>query len=322
MAEQGFLILSDADLAALGIGPRDVVAAIEAAFAALASGRLRTVPKSALSAPAGRHYMTTLATSDDPPLTVVKSVMVSPRNPTRGLGGVEGSIFVQDAETGLLRAVMQAGWVTEARTAGLSAIAARRLADPASRIAAFIGCGAQARAHLAALAEVFPLREIRVAGRGRDNVARLCAEAAGRGISASARGPDEALDGAGIVVSSVTLDPSVTPFLDARRLAPGSFAAILDQALPWIPESMSAFATLIVDDRAQEEATAHPMVDPARISGDLADLVAGEVAPRSGPGARSAFVSRGLGLGDFALAALALVRAERAGIGRRAAFGS
>ena len=52
-----------------------------------------------------------------------------------------------------------------------------------------------------------------------------------------------------------------------------------------------------------------PMVPPDLIAGDLTDLVAGKVAPPAS-GEISAFAFRGISLGDYAVAALALRRAE------------
>ena len=58
------------------------------------------------------------------------------------------------------------------------------------------------------------------------------------------------------------------------------------------------------------------MVDPALISGDLTGLVTGQVRAedRTAP---AAFAFRGIALGDYAAAALALRRAEESGAGIR-----
>ena len=132
-----FLLLSDSVLESLEISGRDVVDAIEAAILQDAAGQILTAPKSAVVPDDGRYMMTTLSTSDAPDLTIVKSVMVSPRNPDRGRPGIDGAILIQDSETGQMRALAEAGWITGVRTAGLSAVAARRLANAASRSIAF-----------------------------------------------------------------------------------------------------------------------------------------------------------------------------------------
>ncbi len=302
--------LDDAALRALGVSTFEVVDAIEAAIRAEAAGALLTAPKSALLPGDGRYVMATLSTSDAPSVTVVKCVTVAPDNPKKGLAGIEGAIMVLDSATGVLRAVMDAGWVTAVRTAGLSMVAAKRLANPMAARVGFVGCGVQARSHLDAFNEHFPLTEVRAFGRGAANRDALLAYARGKGLAASAAAtPQEALDGADLVVSSITLDYSVAPFLDARWLKPGAFAAITDLAIPWAPESLGAFDAVVIDDLAQEAASPKKMVAPELVRGDLEGLVAGDPPLAFDPASRTAFVFRGLALGDFAVAALALERA-------------
>jgi ornithine cyclodeaminase/alanine dehydrogenase-like protein (mu-crystallin family) len=311
-----FLYLPDETLANLGVSTADIVDGIENAVRDEARGALWTSPKSVLLPGDGRYMMTTLSAADEPQVTVVKSVMVSPRNPDRGLNGIEGAIVLLDSETGLLRAVMGASWVTAVRTAGLSAAVARRMADPGSSSIAFIGCGVQARSHLDAFSDLFPLTEVRALGRGRVNIDRLCAAARDRGLTAWACGsPQEAVEGVDLVVSSVTLSFDLEPFVDARWLKPGAFAAITDLALPWIPESMTAFGAVIIDDHEQERASPKKMVSPDLVKADLKGLVTGDASVSFDAGKCSAFVFRGLAVGDFAVASLAWSRAIAAGRG-------
>ena len=312
----GFLILTDDQLGNLGINTSEVVTAIEAAFASQASATTWTAPKSALLPGDGRYMMTTLSASDSPRITAVKSVMVSPRNPARGMNGVEGAILLQDSETGHLLAVMQAGWVTAVRTPGLSALAAKRLANPASDTVAFIGTGQQARSHLATYADLFPLRRVLISGRGQPNIDRLTAQARDMGLEAKSMDPQEALPQADLVVTSITLSFDTEPFLDARTLKPGAHATITDAGIPWHDAGMSAFGTVIIDDLAQERESANKMIAPDLVSDDLAGFLANPTSPAYDPVKPSAFIFRGMAIGDFAIAALAYQRAREAGVGQ------
>jgi ornithine cyclodeaminase/alanine dehydrogenase len=313
-----FLFLPDATLDAMGITPSEVADAIEAALAAKAEGRLHTTPKSAILPGEGRYMMSTLAVGDDG-FIVVKQVSVCPENPGRGLPAINGAIMVLDAQTGLLRAMVGANWITAVRTAALSAVAARRLADPGSETIAFVGTGVQAHSHLAAFRDMFPLKRIRAVGRGQANIERLCAAARAMGLEAEAAAdPEAALREADIVVTSVTLDYSIRPTLDAGWLKPRAFAAITDLCIPWLPDSMSAFGTVIVDDRRQEAESDKPMLPYEQVSGDLTELVTGQAQPRI-PDRPAAFAFRGIALGDYAAATLAVRRAEAAGFGQRVA---
>lgn len=299
--------LSDTDLEQLGIEPSEVADAIEAALKAKAKGHLHTTPKSVILPGDGRYAMSTLALGDDGYI-VVKQVTVCPDNPDRGLPAINGAIMVLDAETGLLNAVLDANWVTAIRTAALSVVAARRMADPNSETVGFVGTGVQARSHLTAFAELFPLRLIKVFGRGQANIETLCNLANDLGLDAEVCAtPEDAMKGADLVVTSITLDFSTAPFLDARWLKQSAFAAITDACIPWIPEGMDAFRTVIVDDCEQERESEKPMLPYDRIKGDLTELVSQDL-PIEGP---AAFAFRGISLGDYAAAVLAVRKAAQ-----------
>jgi ornithine cyclodeaminase/alanine dehydrogenase len=223
-------------------------------------------------------------------------------------------VTLLDSVTGLPLAVVDGNWVTAVRTAGLSAVAARRLARPDASTAAFIGCGVQARSHLHAFAALFPLRRIRAFGRGRENRDALCREAEARGLSAVAsESARDAVHDADLVITSVTFSPQLVPFLDARWLPPGCFATVTDLGASWLPDGLSAFDRIVIDDREQEAQMPKPLVDPALVAGDLTDLV--NVPGRRSTAEKTAFIFRGLALGDLAVAALAYQRARRSGKG-------
>jgi len=313
-----FLHLSDDELAGLGITTAEAVDAVENAIRARRQGDVRVTPKSVIEPGDGRYLMSTLGVTGAPSMTVVKSVVLNPRNPPRGLSGINATIVMLDGETGILKAVMQANWITAVRTAALSAIAARRFADPAAKRIAFVGTGAQARAHLDTFADLYPLEEVAIAGRGRTNIDRLAAAADARGLRARvASDPRDALADADIAVSSVVATYDGPPLADARWLKPGAFATITDLARPWDRDGMAAFDTIVIDDLEQEAAMAEPMVAPNLVAGDLDGLVNADLPSGHAPQRRSAFVFRGVAIGDLAMAALAYARAGAAGIGQR-----
>lgn len=221
-----------------------------------------------------------------------------------------------DSHTGVPVAVIDGNWVTAVRTAGLSAVAAKRLARANSASAAFIGCGVQAHSHLHAFAEMFPLTQVRAFGRGSANRDALCQAAENMGFEALAcASPEEAVSNVDLVVTTVTFSPELEPFLDARWLRPGAFATITDLAAPWVADTLSAFEQIVIDDREQEAQMQTPLVAPNLVTGDLGELVNGDIPGRGNDDERIAFVFRGLALGDLALAALAYQHAERGALG-------
>ncbi|OBQ70348.1 ornithine cyclodeaminase family protein [Mesorhizobium erdmanii] len=307
--------LSSAALDRLAISTADMVGEIERQISGQRRGEVWCAPKAVVLPGDDRYIMATVGVASNPPVLATKSLVVNPRNAGRGLPTLNSLITLLDAETGLPLALVDGNWVTEKRTAALSAVAARRMARSDASSIAFIGCGVQARGHLEAFADLFPLREIRAYGRGTANRDALCQMAQSRGLEAipcdTARA---AIEGADIVVTTVTLVPKPAPFLDANWLKPGSFAVMTDQALPWLPETMPRFDRVIVDDLEQEKNMAKPMVDPAMVAGDLTGLVCGDFAGREGPSEATAFVFRGLAVGDLAVAGLVYLRAQAAGV--------
>jgi len=316
-----YISLPEDALARLELSSQQIVDAIEEAIRAERKGEISTAPKSAIFASGGRYMMTTLSSADEPPITVVKSVMVSPNNPSRGLNAIEGAIILHDSDTGQLLAVMGSKWITAVRTAGLSAVVAKRLANPKCKTIAFIGCGVQARSHLEIFSKMFPLRQVRVYGRGQANMEQLCALAETKGLTAiKCQTPREAIENADLVVSSVTLSFELTPFVDARWLKLGAFAAITDAATPWMGETLAELHTVVIDDLAQEQVSEKKMLDPGLITGDLKGLVGADFAAGFDPHKTSTFIFRGIAIGDFAVAGLAYHQAKLMGLGEKVSW--
>ncbi|WP_137699355.1 ornithine cyclodeaminase family protein [Marimonas lutisalis] len=294
--------LTAAGLDALGLSAATLCDAIEETIREADAGRAASAPKAMLDRPDGRYMMTTMAADDR--FMVVKSMVQNPANPAAGLPYIDGLVSVLDARTGQPVALIDGPWLTARRTAALSATAARYLAPPRARVLAMLGAGVQAHSHLQALAELFPLQELRILGRGQPGIDRLAAAARGLGLAPRiATSAQEAIEGADIVVSALSRDAAPSGAIRADWLGPRSFAALPDLGHHWARDSLSRLSPLLVDDLAQE-ASLPPgkrLSDPAQVAGDLADLVMGRLTPRSGTGP-AGFVFRGHALGDLAAA--------------------
>jgi ornithine cyclodeaminase/alanine dehydrogenase len=304
--------LSEEHLSGLGIATREVVDSIESLILSVENRTAWSAPKAVILPEDGRYMMAALAATDHPPLLAVKTVVLNPRNPERGLPQINGLVTMLDSSSGLPVAILDGNWITAVRTAGLSATAAKHMARKDSSIAAFIGCGVQAKSHLQAFSDLFPLKKIRLFGRGQSNIDRLCEDASARSISHVVCGSgEEAIDGADLVISSVTYSENLVPFLDANWLKPGSFSAITDLAVPWKKESFSALDQITIDDMEQEAALPNKLVPLEFVTGDLSGLVRGKFAGRNQDGDRNAFIFRGHAMGDLALSALAFQRSSK-----------
>ena len=306
--------LSNNLLSNLGINTNDVIHSIETLLLNAQNQTAWSAPKAVILPDDGRYMMAALAATDNPSLLAVKTVVLNPRNPEKGLPQINGLVTMLDSRSGLPVAILDGNWITAVRTAGLSATAAKYMARKDSSVAAFIGCGVQAKSHLNAFSDLFPLKEIRLVGRGKPNINSLCEEAEKLSLSAVVcRSGEEAVTGADLVVSSVTYSPNFVPFLDANWLKPGSFAAITDLAAPWKKESFALLDQIAIDDLEQEAALPNKLLSPEFVTGDLSGLVTRQFKGRNRDNDRNAFIFRGHAMGDLALSVLAY---QRASIGR------
>jgi alanine dehydrogenase len=320
-SDDTLLYLSRADIEACGLGPGETVAAIERAFAAYGAGKARIGHKGRVPVASGHFFQSMPALLEDPPLAGMKWFGVAPDNPARGLPNVCGLILLSDIETALPMAVLEGDWITGARTAAMSAAAARRLALPEAASAAFIGCGVQARSHAVFLRHVLPgLRRAVLFGRGAGSRDAFADElrAAGWEVAIADR-PEAALEGAEIVVSTVPEYPGFKPFLDPAWLRPGAFVAAVDLGRSWLPAAPGAVDLIATDDAEQSRGLVAEgrLNAPGEFGADLAGLVSGKAAGRRSAADRIVFVFAGHALADVAAAAAVYQQAISRGLGTR-----
>lgn len=92
----------------------------------------------------------------DDKLYGVKWVAVFPENPKHGFRNVTGTVILSELEHGHTLSVMDAGYLTDIRTAAVGATAAKYLSRKNSETIGFIGAGQQARRHLDLIKTVRP----------------------------------------------------------------------------------------------------------------------------------------------------------------------
>ncbi|MEM7465587.1 MAG: ornithine cyclodeaminase family protein [Pseudomonadota bacterium] len=314
-AENSIPYLTEDTLLGLGISTAEVIKSIEQVIFRQAQQNAWTAPKAVMLPDDGRYLMATLSAADDPNILAVKSLVVNPENLSQGLPQINGLVTLLNSQTGLPIAILDANWITAVRTAGLSATAASYLARRESRIAAFVGCGVQAKSHLQAFADLFPVTEVRLFGRGKNNIDIMREQSERRSLKViECDSADEAIMSADLIVSSVSYEHDMKPFLDAQKLKPGAFAAIVDLAVPWIKESFAGLNQLIIDDLEQEAVLPNKLAVPKDITGDLSGLVLEECRGRDLEEDRNAFVFRGHALGDLALSILVYEKARLHGL--------
>jgi alanine dehydrogenase len=227
----------------------------------------------------------------------------------------QAAIMLFDPETGTPVALLDGTYITEARTAGAAALAARLLAREDAKVLAILGTGAQARAHAHAFARVRDWTEIRIAGRDHAKAQELAAEL---GATAAASFED-AVRGAD-VVAATTHSPEAVVRLE--WLAPGAHVSSVGatQSGSELDPAIVAAATLVVETRA---ALAPPPagaselagLDASAVQAELGELVAGTRPGRTSPDETTLYKSVGVAVQDLAAAALVLAAAQERGVG-------
>ena len=149
------------------------------------------------------------------PALGAKLVTVYESNLSRGLPTHLATIVMLDPETGALAAIVDGRYITEARTAAVSAISVKKLARENSAVLAILGSGVQARSHFEALSHVRTFREVRAWSPTKKNLDAFASET-GAVASASA---EAAVRGADVVVIAAS---SHTPILFDDWVASGA----------------------------------------------------------------------------------------------------
>lgn len=218
---------------------------------------------------------------------------------------------ISDYRRGLLEALVDGAVTSNLLPGAVTAIAARRLARPDSRVAAFIGAGVQARINLDGLtAAGLPIEEVRIVSRSRASAVSFADETASRGIRATlSDNPRAAIDGADVVVTTVPGSPGFEAFLEPSWVAPGSFVSAVDVGRSW-KSGFEAYERVVTDDRIQSAAQHADgrLVYGGAFDTDLPELVAGTQPGRTRATDRVVVIHPGNAVGVLAITAEILAR--------------
>ncbi|MBS1676434.1 MAG: ornithine cyclodeaminase family protein [Actinobacteria bacterium] len=255
----------------------------------------------------------------------LKAVCVFPENPSRGLDAHQGVVLLFDGETGVLRAIADGSSVTSRRTAAVTAVATRALANPAAAELAIIGSGAQAGEHLEALALVRPFRRARLWSRTPANAERLAGEADVGFPVEPVEDVRAAVEGADVVV---TLTPATEPLLRREWLAPGAHVNAIGASSPRgreLDEETLTAARIVVDWRPAVvddggevmAAIASGALGEDDLVAELGQVLADEVVGRQGADQLTVFKSVGVAVEDMATVEQLERRARARNLGGR-----
>jgi ornithine cyclodeaminase/alanine dehydrogenase len=326
-AAPDLLYLSRADVEAAGLPMAAIIERLEVAFREKGLGRAEMPPKPGIHpGPPGNdnfiHAMPALIGALG--AAGVKWVSGFPGNQARGLPYISGLLILNDVETGLPQAVMDATWITAMRTGAATAVAAKALARPGAATFGILGCGVQARTNLEALAVALPsLREVRAYDIHPERAERYAEEMTGRHPAlrfvpvGSARAAAEGTD---IVVTAGPIRSAPNPALEAEWMAEGMLGVPLDYDSYWKPAALRRADRFYTDDSRQLLHTRAGGVyfqDIPEVYADLGEVLAGLKDRRREPRERLVCTNLGIALEDMAVAPLVLERARQRGLGTR-----
>ena len=326
-ADPEILYLSRADVERAGVTMAEVIGRLEPAFVEKGHGRVEMPPKPGIHpGPAGNdnfiHAMPALIGALG--AAGVKWVSGYPGNQAKGLPYISGLLILNDVETGLPIAVMDASWITAVRTGAATAVAAKALARAGAAIVGVLGCGVQARTNVEALAVALDtLREVRAYDLHPQRAAAYAREMAGSHptLKVEAVGaPRDAVAGCDIVVTAGPILAQPRPAIEAGWLAEGMLGVPLDYDSYFTPGALRAADRFYTDDTRQLLETRAGGVFFQRIPeiyADLGEVLAGLKEGRRSSRERLICMNLGIAMDDMATAPLVLERARAKGLGTR-----
>ncbi|MDO8678836.1 MAG: ornithine cyclodeaminase family protein [Acidobacteriota bacterium] len=322
---QHFRLLTEQQVQSL-LPMGDLIAAMESALARFSAGEVLQPVRTVLTVGPSRAYFGLMpAYVPNPGSLGAKLVTVFSGNAAKQLPSHLATILLLDPETGALQALMDGRYITEARTAAVSAVSARFLAKADASTMAIIGSGVQARSHLEAYSEVRALKDVRIWSPQPRSRERFVSDMSGR-VAVPIRATvtaEDAVRGADLVVLATS---SSTPVLAAGWVSPGAHVVSVGACRPDQREmdpELTARARVYVDSRAAAVVESGDVVlgisegrfTVSHIKGELGEVVLGRVQGRTADDQVTIFKSLGMAVEDVVAADLVFRRAAETGAG-------
>jgi alanine dehydrogenase len=318
------LVLSRSDVQAL-LNLPDCIVAVEQAFRVHAERRAFGPWVLGMTAGAGTFHVKAAGLVGSRSYFAAKTNANFPDNPGRfGRPTIQGTVVLSDAENGEPLAIMDSGSVTALRTAAATAVAAKYLARPESRVATIVGCGAQGEVQLAAIASVLPLERVWLV----DVDAQRATALASRVDGVDGRRAEATTDmSSALRVSDVvvTCTPSRQAFVMPEHVRPGTFIGAVgadNQGKQELEPALVAASTLVVDVLEQcaeigelQHVLAAGLLTREQVHAELADVIVGRRPGRTRTDEITVFDSSGTALQDVAAAVVVYEKACATGRG-------
>jgi ornithine cyclodeaminase/alanine dehydrogenase-like protein (mu-crystallin family) len=319
------LVLNQSEVERL-LPMHECIAAMEEAFVALARGEVEQPLRTIFRPPNVKGVMAMMPTfrGGERPLFGLKTICVFPGNAAIGKDAHQGGVMLFDGTTGELLAIANASAITAIRTAAVSALATKVLANEGAGYLALIGAGVQARKHLESMACVRKLKRARVAA-SRFERAKSFANEMQPTISfpiEPVATAEEAIRDADLIVTATT---AREPVLKREWISDGAHINAIGTFSPKAREIDSATmaAANVFTDRRESAfneagdyllAAQEGMIGPADVA-ELGEVLTGSNPGRTSPKEITLFKSLGLAMEDLAATFLAYQRGRDENIG-------
>jgi len=321
--------LSGPDVEALALTDDEILAAVEAAVLAQGRGQVVLEPRVHLVPdPAFRGHFNVLRAYVAPlGVAGVKIVSDYVDNYRHGLPSEMGLLDLRDPRTGRPLAIVDATAITDMRTGAVTALGARHLARPGSRVLGHVGARGSAYWNVRLLDRLFDFAEIRVHSRRPESRAAF-----GARLTADLGKPVTVVDdwepcvrGADVVVEASRL-PAPEPLLKTAWIARGA-CVIPYGTMSAVELSLTDIMDKVVVDDWRQCRPGLPFgalrahVDSGKLTeqtlhAELGQIVAGLKPGREREDETILFWHRGLGTTDVALGHAMVEKARRLGIGQ------
>ncbi|MFV2053735.1 iminosuccinate reductase BhcD [Aliiroseovarius sp. YM-037] len=231
-----------------------------------------------------------------------------PGNADKGLTNHQSTIFLFDADTGKVRAVVGGNLLTALRTASAAAVSVAHLARQDSKVLGIVGAGHQATFQLEAVAEQRDFERVVAWNRTPEKLASLEETAKKLGLPFESVSLDELGTQADVIV---TITSSFDAILNDTQVKPGTHIACMGtdtKGKQEVDAALVARATVFTDEIAQSITIGecqHAITDGSLAEADIAELGAvinGDHAGRSADDEVTLFDGTGVGLQDLAVA--------------------
>ncbi|MEP9347921.1 ornithine cyclodeaminase family protein [Xanthobacter sp. KR7-225] len=325
--------LNGPDIAALAITDDEILRAIEKSLAAQGRGETVIEPRVHLHPnPAVEGHFNVLrgAIGGEVDIAGVKVVSDFYLNYEKGLPSEMAVLTLMSRDTGMPRAIIEAGGITDMRTGAITAMGAKYLARKNSKILGHIGARGSSYWNVRLLDRLFDFDEIRVHSR-RPESYKPFAEKLERDLGKTIRAVDtweETVRGADIVVEASRLTRP-EPLLKTEWIKPGALVVPYGTKSAVELSLTDIMSKLVVDDWGQcregELGSLRAHVRAGKLSEETLHAEMGQIVAGLKPGRETEeetilFWHRGLSLSDIALGHAMLEKAARLGIGQRLRF--